>query len=688
MLATSARRKLTGQLKRPPVSSPLPGHAQPIQRKPSGCTCGGGCPACKENEAAEQEADKLAEQVVSGGPASPSGEPPPIQAKGEGASLSGSAPEPGPGRALPQGSRGFFESRFGADFSDVHVHDGPKAQASAEALQARAYTSGSHLVFAKGEFAPGTPRGDKLIAHELTHVLQQRSGGPAIQRAPADDEIVGRRSGLVKRDDLIYFERGSSAVHLDEKAKIPNIVSHTKPDIRIKGFRSRDEDAALAQARADSLETEIKAHDKKAKTVTQSEASSFQDQYDYRRFRVASADKDTAASAASLCPAGSPKFDAPCALPPNAKVDVPAAFASASGDLDSTLTKLKAYKADPAGNAPTEAKIKKFFKAGFDIDRLIKDYARIKRQLDRVAKKDIGKSKWKKPGFRCATQCNVDCSDATAVTRGVGGGCRVTLCPSTWDGDKAAAISTIIHEVSHCTPRIGLSRQGTDDVIYEREKAIPFLTTAESLRSADLFALFVHELIHGGPDTILPNLTDDVSALASGDQKMTEELLARLAKWLQVSGDHLRSLYDEALRAKKVGWGASWGQRLYKEIYKEFGKDLGLTKPSRRTKEKDVHAIAAIADRVTLLDNLVNDNEITATPGLVTKWSSKGKPPGMLPGLEVEVDVFWYGIVGKEVAITILLNALLDASPHVSSAMAPKYLTLINWIRKDEKIGP
>ncbi len=670
---------------KPPPARPL---AQPVQCKGKGCACGGGCPGCKENDAAEQEADKLAEQVLSGGPGAASGEPPPIQAKAEGTPVSGVAPEPGPGRTLPMSSRGFFETRFGADFSDVHVHDGPQAQASAEALQARAYTSGSHLVFAKGEFAPGTPRGDKLIAHELTHVLQQRYSGSAIQRAPADDEIGGRRSGLVGRDDLIYFERGSSALHLDEKAKIPNIVSHTKPDIRIKGFRSRDEDASLAQARADSLETEIKAHDKKAKTVTQSEASSFQDQYDYRRFRVASADKDTVASAVSLCPAGSSKFDAPCAAPPNAKVDVPAAFASASSDLDSTLTKLKAYKTDAAGNAPTEAKLKKFFKAGFDIDRLIRDYTRIKKQLGRVAKRDVGKSKWKKPGFRCATKCNVDCSDATAVTRGVGGGCRVTLCPSTWDGDKADAISTIIHEVSHCTPRIGLSRQGTDDVIYEREKAIPFLTTAESLRSADLFALFVHELVHGGPDTILPNQTDDVSALDPVDQRMAEELLARLAKWLQVSGDHLRSLYDEALRAKRVGWGTSWGRRLYKKIYKEFGKDLGLTKPSRRTKEKDVHAIAAIADRVTLLDNLVNDNKITATPGLLTSWSSKGKPPGILPGLEVEVDVFWYRIVGNEVAITILLNALLDASPHVSSAMAPKYLTLIDWIRKDEKIGP
>lgn len=668
--------------------TPVRPAVQPIQRKGKGCACGGGCPACKENEAAEQEADKLAEQVLSAGPAPLSGEPPPIQAKAEGTPVSGAAPEPGPGRALPQGPRGFFESRFGADFSDVHVHDGPQAQTSAEALQARAYTSGSHLVFAKGEFAPGTPRGDKLLAHELTHVLQQRRGGHAIQRAPADDEIGGRRDGLVDRDDLIFFERASSAIHLDEKAKIPDIVKNTKPDIRIKGFRSRDEDAALAQTRADNVEVAVKAQDKNVKTVTQSEASSFQDQFDYRRFRVVRAEKDTVASAVSICPKGGPKYEVPCPLPPKAKVDVPAAFKSASNDLDSTLTKLKAYKSSPAANAPTEALLKKFFKPGFDIDRLIKDYGRIKRQLDRVAKRDIGKSKWKKPGYRCANECNNDCSDAFAVTGGLGRTCRVTLCPQTWDGDKAAAVSTIIHEVSHCTSKIGLSKEGTDDVINEREKVIPFLGVAESVRSADIFALFVHEVVHGGADTIMPNVTDDVSALDPGDQKLVEELLALLAKWLHASGDNLRSLFDATLTAKKKGWAPIWGERLYKQIYKQFGKDFGLTKPYRKMKEKDVHAVAAIADRVTLLANLINQNKVTATYGIVTKWSSKGKPPGILPGLEVQVDPHWYRRMGNEKAIKELLKSLLSASPHVSTAMVPKYEKIVNWIRKDEKIGP
>ncbi len=76
------------------------------------------------------------------------------------------------------------------DFSMVRVHhDGPAA-ASAEQVNARAYTVGRDIVFGRGQYSPGTPAGRRLLAHELTHVAQQRAGtaGPvALQR----DEFTG-----------------------------------------------------------------------------------------------------------------------------------------------------------------------------------------------------------------------------------------------------------------------------------------------------------------------------------------------------------------------------------------------------------------------------------------------------------------------------------------------------------------
>jgi len=71
-------------------------------------------------------------------------------------------------------TRGFMESRFGHDFSRVRVHVDPLAAESASKLEARAYTVGTDVVFGAGQYAPHTPAGKGLVAHELAHVLQQR----------------------------------------------------------------------------------------------------------------------------------------------------------------------------------------------------------------------------------------------------------------------------------------------------------------------------------------------------------------------------------------------------------------------------------------------------------------------------------------------------------------------------------
>jgi hypothetical protein len=81
-----------------------------------------------------------------------------------------------------------MERRFGHDFSQVRVHTDARASESAKAIGARAYTVGRDVVFAAGQFAPHSTKGNMLLAHELAHVLQQRNRAPIIQRAPERDE--------------------------------------------------------------------------------------------------------------------------------------------------------------------------------------------------------------------------------------------------------------------------------------------------------------------------------------------------------------------------------------------------------------------------------------------------------------------------------------------------------------------
>jgi hypothetical protein len=82
----------------------------------------------------------------------------------------------GGGRPLDAEVRSDMESRLGHDFGDVRVHDGGAAAESAAAVNARAYTVGNDVVFGSGGFQPDTPDGRHTLAHELTHVVQQRSG--------------------------------------------------------------------------------------------------------------------------------------------------------------------------------------------------------------------------------------------------------------------------------------------------------------------------------------------------------------------------------------------------------------------------------------------------------------------------------------------------------------------------------
>ncbi|WP_441237661.1 eCIS core domain-containing protein [Bradyrhizobium sp. 930_D9_N1_4] len=87
------------------------------------------------------------------------------------------------GASLPARIREDMERRFRSDFSRVRIHTGPAAAASARAIDATAYTSGESVVFGDSAFAPLTPRGRHLLAHELAHVVQQRGAAPhAVQR--------------------------------------------------------------------------------------------------------------------------------------------------------------------------------------------------------------------------------------------------------------------------------------------------------------------------------------------------------------------------------------------------------------------------------------------------------------------------------------------------------------------------
>ncbi|MGF1643977.1 MAG: DUF4157 domain-containing protein [Thiotrichales bacterium] len=117
------------------------------------------------------------------------------------------------GQTLEPTTRAFFEPRLGYDLSRVRVHRDPAAAASARAVNAHAYTVGQHVVFGTGQYAPATSRGRALLAHELTHVIQQRG---ALQRHAITSEPDARMTP--DEDDEHLPAATPESVHADEES--------------------------------------------------------------------------------------------------------------------------------------------------------------------------------------------------------------------------------------------------------------------------------------------------------------------------------------------------------------------------------------------------------------------------------------------------------------------------------------
>lgn len=178
------------------------------------------------------------------------------------------------GQALPPAERRYFEPRFATSFADVRVHADERADRLTRAMSAEAFTLGRHVVFRNGRYAPGTTEGRRLMAHELTHVVQQTGASPPmggqVQRTIGDghDLSAPRFSGNVileaAFDDERLIRNGASGEHvrlIQESLvamgyALPNSVSAANPT-QLDGDFGDETEAAIRQFQIDAGAVEI-----------------------------------------------------------------------------------------------------------------------------------------------------------------------------------------------------------------------------------------------------------------------------------------------------------------------------------------------------------------------------------------------------------------------------------------------
>jgi hypothetical protein len=138
-----------------------------------------------------------------------------------------------PGEPLDAGTRGVMEARFGHDFSRVRIHAGARAAESAEAVNSLAYTVGQQVVFGASQYAPQTARGSALLAHELTHTMQQPSAaasgtvriepaGSSFERA-ADARATGNAGAALAPLGRVALQRQPKPAASDDRVAVSRV---------------------------------------------------------------------------------------------------------------------------------------------------------------------------------------------------------------------------------------------------------------------------------------------------------------------------------------------------------------------------------------------------------------------------------------------------------------------------------
>jgi hypothetical protein len=180
------------------------------------CACGGSCPDCQaenrslpvslKGDAGEVAADGAAERVIRGESAAGMLDHAPVAAgvarDGEGSTTATTPPgvdaalraARGSGNQLDSSTRASMSDRFGKDFSSVRVHADTSAAALSDRLNAKAFTIGNDIYFNRGRFDPSSAHGERLLAHELAHVVQQGTGSENILQREIDNESANDTS--------------------------------------------------------------------------------------------------------------------------------------------------------------------------------------------------------------------------------------------------------------------------------------------------------------------------------------------------------------------------------------------------------------------------------------------------------------------------------------------------------------
>jgi hypothetical protein len=581
----------------------------------------------------------------------------------------------GGGNPMQHDTRSFMETRFGTDFSNVKIHNNDDSAQLNRSLNAKAFTVSNNIYFNSGHYQPGTDSGKHLLAHELTHVVQQGATGKNIQRqvapspVPAEFNVTGASKN--SNSHKIFFDKDNAALDSTGSFKIMNLAGPPTPisgQIELKGFKSEEEASSLAQDRITAVKKEFQLYTGFTGTFTETPApASGLGRIDYKSVRSVEIIEPGQLSTTPNCQTTA--ANSPCATATegnfqNAVVEARKKIATAKGLL----------KASPRSSTTNDL-LDKYFGQSVPgngakvLSTLLTNMDLISDQILRIKKASH---------HQCGNLCDEACaSGAIAYNFRVGNSAVYTVCPAFDTLDEDNRFRNMIHECAHGTAGISSALVGTDDFAYRHERLIDLLDPAVALKNSDSYSLLIMFLADPGFKTQKPAV-DDTSGVTKPAEKTQVGLpIANLEKWLTFAQQETSSLYGVI---KKRLSATDWNNSYYFETMNIWSSNIkDLTATPALPGNRDQIIVAGIHDRVEAMarrakQGLIFGRQAASPTSFETSSDESGK--------NVMLGDDFFALADATDRTTVLLKAIVHSNLKIPLASEAGYVDSIDKIRK------
>ncbi|MCP4157034.1 MAG: DUF4157 domain-containing protein, partial [bacterium] len=415
----------------------------------------------------------------------------------------------GGGQPLPETTRNYFEPRFGKDLGNIRLHTGTKANDTAASLHAQTFSTGNNIAFAHGYYSPGTTAGKKLLAHEITHTIQQQTTQNKgetlrLRQQPGPFTISDKYEKSHQEKDFVFFDWArpdysdkAPEDSLDSKEKQKVFARKNDADkskipvnqIKLIGYASEEGNVnynkRLIKRRLQAVKNLLKNEaGYQGPVKIEAKLSASKGKLDYRYWRAVEIRFNDEESTRKD---PQEKEDAVCPLEKETVVDDARreALKRLNAPNKGAIPQLNRYIAKPEPNSPIAAALDKLFGGDHSKETAIK-------VLNRINAIGIFISEMtNQTNILCAHRetsfCAAGGSAATKPDKGL-----IKFCPLFFsDGFKERRAWTVIHESSHA------SVYRSDDMAYSYSRAMRVLTTRQALNNADSIEEFIYWVNEG-----------------------------------------------------------------------------------------------------------------------------------------------------------------------------------------------